>query len=60
MLIPGDVRTRIIRAMGLDYDTEQKKQAKALGMTLEAYRRRLADSLSPATARPTASANQGA
>ena len=30
---------------GLDYQTEHQKQAEALGMTLEQYRKRLADSL---------------
>ena len=32
---------------GLDYETEQKKQAKSLGLTLEEYRTRLANKLLP-------------
>lgn len=35
--------------MGADYETEQTKQARALGLTLEEYRRRLANKLFPET-----------
>ena len=40
--------------MGLDYENEQQAQAKALGMTVDEYRRRLADKLFPPPGQPGA------
>jgi hypothetical protein len=39
--------------MGQDYETEQGRQAKALGLTLEDYRARLADTLLPVKGSPS-------
>lgn len=47
--------------MGLDYENEQQAQAKALGMTVDEYRNRLADRLFPPIGQPgvnQAGANQ--